>query len=78
MKYKFFGGTNCSPCNTLKARITELGLHDSFDWFDVTVDVNEACEYHVRSIPHIVSSDGSHYIGLADGVKLVDMIKDLS
>ena len=76
--YKFFTGENCSPCKALKARIEELQLHDSFDVLDVTQNVNEACKYHVRSLPHIVCSDGTHYLGLVDGLALLEMMSDLN
>ena len=76
--YKFFTGEQCSPCEILKKRIEELQLHDSFTILDVTKNVNEACRYHVRSLPHIVCSDGTHYLGLTDGLALLEMMSDLN
>jgi len=75
--YKFFTGDDCAPCKVLKERIEELGLSGSFTMLDVFDNVNEACKYHVRSRPHIVCSDGTHYIGLKDGMDLVNMLADL-
>jgi len=73
--YKLFTGEACSPCKLLKERIDALGLQASFSFLDVADNTAEAMQNRVRGIPHIVSSDGAHYIGLSDGLKLIESLR---
>lgn len=75
-KYLFFTGENCSPCKALKRRIAELGLEDRFDMLDVCVHTEEVMKYYVRSLPHIVSPDGSHYVGSTDGLEFIESLSN--
>tara|TARA_R110002096_G_scaffold174561_1_gene350336 strand:+ start:327 stop:554 length:228 start_codon:yes stop_codon:yes gene_type:complete len=73
---RFFTGPNCSACKVLKGQIDARGLTDQFKFIDVTVDHKEAMHYNIRgNLPVIVTEDMQYFLGLSDGIKLLNTLK---
>ena len=55
LKYIFFTGEGCKPCDMLKDIIKERDLYERFTVVDVGEDPELAASYHVRSLPTMFS-----------------------
>jgi hypothetical protein len=69
-----FTGPKCSGCVPVKTQVDLLGVGSSFEIVDVTERPCLANTHRVRSIPHIVSDTGEHFIGSLDCVKFVERV----
>ena len=58
---KLFTTPWCEPCNTLRQRLTDLGV--MFEEINIEENPDEAFKYDIRAVPTIITSDGVRKVG---------------